>query len=107
MRSFRRVIIAGAMGLFAAAPQAAPKKAAAPQPGAAPQRRGPASLKEVPRLEDAEKEARVAAKREEEIEQLKKIIPRFEDGSPQKADLLFNLSELYWQKSKQLYAQEM
>ena len=38
---------------------------------------------------------------------LKRIIPKIEDGSPQKAELLFQLSELYWEKSKYLYRQEM
>ncbi|MBX7096329.1 MAG: tetratricopeptide repeat protein [Myxococcaceae bacterium] len=71
------------------------------------ERRGPASLKEVPKLEDAEKEALADKKRDEAIESLKKIIPKIEDGSPQRAELLFQLSELYWEKSKYLYRKEM
>ncbi len=38
---------------------------------------------------------------------MKKIIPKIEDGSPQKADLLFQLSERYWEKSKYLCRKEM
>ncbi len=70
-------------------------------------RKGPARFKDAPKLEDAEKEAIADAKRDEAIDSLKKIIPKIEDGSPQKADLLFQLSELYWEKSKYLYRREM
>ncbi|MBX7113440.1 MAG: tetratricopeptide repeat protein [Myxococcaceae bacterium] len=72
-----------------------------------PERRGPASFKDAPMLEDAEKEAIADKKRDEAIDSLKKIIPKIEDGSPQKAELLFQLSEMYWEKSKYLYRKEM
>lgn len=91
-----------------------PKKAAAPAAPAkddkkkkAAERRGPASFKDAPMLEDAEKEAIADKKRDEAIDSLKKIIPKIEDGSPQKAELLFQLSEMYWEKSKYLYRKEM
>jgi tetratricopeptide (TPR) repeat protein len=71
------------------------------------ERRGPAALKDVPKLEDAEKDAIADKKRDEAIESLKKIIPKIEDGSAQKAELLFQLSEMYWEKSKYLYVKEM
>src|SRR5437899_3267759 len=70
-------------------------------------RKGPAKFKNLPKLEDLEREKIADQKRDESIESLKKIIPKIEDGSPQKADLLFQLSELYWEKSKYLYRKEM
>jgi len=45
-------------------------------------------------------------KRDEAIEQLKQMIPGFDDASPEKPDLLFQLSEFYWEKHQYLYAQE-
>jgi cellulose synthase operon protein C len=56
---------------------------------------------------EMEKEAISDKKRDDQIESAKKIIPRIEDGNPQKADLLFQLSELYWEKSRYLYRKEM
>lgn len=70
-------------------------------------RKGPAKFKDMPKLEDVERERIADQKRDESIESLKKIIPKIEDGSPQKAELLFQLSELYWEKSKYLYRKEM
>ena len=70
-------------------------------------RRGPANFKDAPKLEDVEREKLADQKRDETIESLKKIIPKIEDGSPQKAELLFQLSELYWEKSKYLNRKEM
>lgn len=81
-------------------------KAAAKKPE---ERKGPAKLdgRETPRIEDVEKEANADKKRDEQIEAAKKIIPKIEDGNPTKADLLFQLSELYWEKSRYLYRKEM
>jgi len=45
-------------------------------------------------------------KRDEAIDQLEKLIPRFDDSNPDKPDLYFQLSELYWEKYKYLYALE-
>lgn len=70
-------------------------------------RKGPAKFKDMPKLEDLEREKIADQKREESIESLKKIIPKIDEGSPQKAELLFQLSELYWEKSKYLYRKEM
>lgn len=87
------------------------EKAQAPSAPAAKkkkaERKGPAKFSDLPKLEDAEKEALTDKKRDESIEALKKIIPKFEDGNPQKAELLFQLSELYWEKSKYLFRKEM
>ncbi|MBK7858782.1 MAG: tetratricopeptide repeat protein [Archangiaceae bacterium] len=70
-------------------------------------RKGPAKFKDLPKLEDVERERIADQKRDESIESLKKIIPKIDEGSPQKAELYFQLSELYWEKSKYLYRKEM
>ncbi len=79
----------------AAAPEAAKK--ADPE-----ERKGPAAMPTGPSVKDFDETKAAAAdkKRDEAIEALKRIIPRIEDGSPQKADLLFQLAELYWEKQK-------
>lgn len=88
--------------------KADPKATAAKKPE---ERQGPAKLdgKDASGLkqEDVEREATADKKRDEQIEAAKKIIPKIEDGNPQKADLLFQLSELYWEKSRYLYRKEM
>ena len=71
------------------------------------QRKGPAALKDIPPLEDAEREATADKKRDEQIESAKKIIGKLQDGSPQKAEMYFQLAELYWEKSKYMYRKEM
>lgn len=121
-------ILAAAVGLMAspvaaqakkkapakAAAKAAPKakvdpKAAADAAKRPEERKGPAKLdgREAVKVEDVAKEATADKKRDEQIEAAKKIIPKIEDGNPQKADLLFQLSELYWEKSRYLYRKEM
>ncbi len=72
-------------------------------------RKGPAKMdaKEAPKLEDVEKDAIADKKRDDQIDAAKKIIPKIEDGNPRKADLLFQLSELYWEKSRFLNRKEM
>lgn len=111
--------VALALSLPAVAQKKAEKKKAAPAAAEAKKdstkadskkeevRRGPAQFKEVPKLEDVERDRIADQKRDETIESLKKIIPKIEDGSPQKAELLFQLSELYWEKSKFLNRSEM
>jgi tetratricopeptide (TPR) repeat protein len=59
------------------------------------------------KAEDVEREAIADKKRDEQIESAKKIIPKIEDGNPQKSELLFQLAELYWDKSRYLYRREM
>jgi hypothetical protein len=87
-------------------PKADAKKADAKKPE---ERKGPAKFdgRDQPKIEDVEKEATADKKRDEQIESAKKIIPKIEDGNPQKADLLFQLGELYWEKSRYLYRREM
>ncbi|HZA51032.1 MAG TPA: tetratricopeptide repeat protein, partial [Myxococcaceae bacterium] len=105
--SFHRALIT-AIGVLAAADAFGPASA---QPARAPgsaakkpeERKGPSALPPAPRKEfDAAKEELADKKRDEAIEQLKRIIPRIQDGTPQKADLLFQLSELYWEKQRYL-----
>lgn len=90
-----------------AEPKADPKKAEAPKKPE--ERKGPAKLdaREQPKMEDVEREAVADKKRDEQIESAKKIIPKIEDGNPQKSELLFQLAELYWDKSRYLYRREM
>ena len=102
-------------GAAKAAPaKADPKAAAKTDPKAAAkkpdERTGPAKLdarSQAPAEADVEREAIADKKRDDQIEAAKKIIPKIEDGNPQKADLLFQLSELYWEKSRYLYRKEM
>ena len=116
------LVFAAAFGASTAAAQA--KKKADPKAGAkaapakvdprkpvvkkAEERKGPAKLDgRDSKIEDVVKEATADKKRDEQIEAAKKIIPKIEDGNPQKADLLFQLSELYWEKSSYLNRKEM
>ena len=73
--------------------------------GGKKEKEGPAGFN-TRQLSAQDRDAKADQKRDEEIEQLKKIIPKVQDG-PQKADLLFQLSELWWEKSKFVYFEEM
>lgn len=98
-------------------PPAAAKAAKPAMPGAlvekerrqGPARVSPANSKfsELPRIADERKEALADKKRDEAIEGFKRLIPKIQDGTSRKADLLYRLSELYWERSKYLYALEM
>ncbi|HEY0882374.1 MAG TPA: hypothetical protein VGD87_12615, partial [Archangium sp.] len=73
-----------------AAPKLTPTAAAAKKEA---ERQGPAKLDAkgggvAPNKDDVAKDAQADKKRDEGIDALKKIIPKFEDGNPQKADLL-------------------
>src|ERR1035437_7648706 len=57
--------------------------------------------------EDAAREVAADKKRDEEIEQLKQVIKQIPPDSGKKADLIFQLAELYYEKSKYLYSKEM
>ncbi len=77
-------------------------------PGARAPRRTPATAERsgpaVFRLDvsDAQREQLTEAKRAELIAQLERLVQRFPDDSPRKPDLLFQLGEAYWEKSKTL-----
>ncbi|RMG20341.1 MAG: gliding motility protein U [Deltaproteobacteria bacterium] len=81
---------------------------AVPEKAKKEERTGPASISEMQRSgdRDLDREALADKKRDEAIAQLKKIIPKIKDPS-QKADLLFQLAELWWEKSKFVYFREM
>lgn len=83
---------------------AAPSKstAASERPGAATPEARPAK-----KSAGASRDALADKKRDEQVDALKRIIPKFEDGNPRKAELLYQLSELYWEKSKYLFRTEM
>jgi tetratricopeptide (TPR) repeat protein len=98
------------------AAKASAEKAPSAIPGAPEEKRrnGPARMStastkfaEVPRIADSKKEALADKKRDEAIEGFKRLIPKIQDGTSRKADLLYRLSELYWEKSKYLYRLEM
>jgi cellulose synthase operon protein C len=76
---------------------------------AARSRRGPAQVdfRTIPTLPEIERESLADKKRESQIEAAKRLVPRIEDGSPQKAELLFQLAELYWERTRFLYGKEM
>ncbi|MCY1077783.1 tetratricopeptide repeat protein [Archangium lansingense] len=81
-----------------------------------PERQGPARMGPVrmgpgsdstPRIADAQKDGLADRKRDEAIEGFKRLIPKLQEGSHRRADMLYRLAELYWEKSKYLYQQEM
>ncbi len=71
-----------------------------------PSRMGPGS-DNTPRIADAQKDGLADRKRDEAIEGFKRLIPKLQEGSHRRADMLYRLGELYWEKSKYLYQQEM
>jgi tetratricopeptide (TPR) repeat protein len=75
--------------------------------GAVPagERTGPAAYRLE--LSDSQREKLTEQKREELIAQLERLTERFEDDSPRKPDLLFQLGEAYFEKSKALQRAEM
>jgi TolA-binding protein len=63
------------------------------------ERKGPAHLKAPTSEDEVQRDAAADKKRDELIEELKIIIPKIQDG-PQKADLYFQLAELWWEKAR-------
>ncbi|PTL85483.1 tetratricopeptide repeat protein [Vitiosangium sp. GDMCC 1.1324] len=72
-----------------------------------PARMGPAAMDNAPRIADGQKDELADRKRDEAIEGFKRLIPKLQEGSHRRADMLYRLAELYWEKSKYLYQQEM
>ena len=83
----------------ATAPTVAPPPASSAVGSDADERRAPAQFEWTSRPQSLDMDARADAKRDEAIAKLKKIMPSVADG-PQKAELIFRLSEMYWAKSK-------
>ena len=98
-----------ALALFALAPQshaaAALKLLPAPK-DAEDSRKGPANFKAPTSKDDVARDLATERKRDELIDELKTIIPKISEGE-QKADLYFQLAELWWEKSRYLSLQEM
>ena len=61
---------------------------------------GPSKVRAPTSEDDVARDAAADAKRDEEVTQLLQIIPNIPDEAPQKADLIFQLAELYWEKSR-------
>ncbi|HZW89293.1 MAG TPA: hypothetical protein VFF12_09465, partial [Myxococcaceae bacterium] len=85
------------LAVWAAGWAAAARAAEHPKPA---ERTGPAVFRLD--LSDAQREQLTEAKREELLAQLETLVRRFPDDSPRKPDLLFQLGEAYWEKSKAL-----
>lgn len=120
MKSFFRLLTVAALasvtgpGVAIAAPAAtaakgsdkAGAKNAKPAAPAEEERKGPASLNSGrPQLEESKRTAEADRKRDEAINELKGIIPQVAPG-PQKSELLFQLAELWIEKSKYYYFTE-
>ncbi|AKU90565.1 tetratricopeptide repeat protein [Vulgatibacter incomptus] len=87
-------------GAKAAAPKANAKGGASA--GKAEERQTPASFGGGPQLDESKRTAAADKKRDEAIAELKEIIPSIETGD-QKSELLFQLAELWIEKSKYVY----
>lgn len=87
-----------------AGPGSEAAEAAAPDPT---KRQGAAQMKVESALDskDFDRSKQADAKRDEAIEELKKLIPKAPAG--RKSEMIFRLAELYWQKSKYNYGIEM
>lgn len=72
----------------------------------ADERQAPAKFSWTVRSERDAMDERADKKRDEAILKLKKILPSIQAG-PQKAELIFRLSEMYWSKSKFKHLQAM
>jgi TolA-binding protein len=74
--------------------------------GRTPEREGPAKIP-APPAGDMAMEEQADRKRDEEIEQLRKIIPKIPRENSQRADLLFRLAERWYEKSRYVYLLEV
>ena len=96
------------LALLSASPQvrAASGLRLKPAPKEVPEgRTGPAHLKGPTSEDEVERDAAADKKRDELIAELKAIIPKIPE-SEKKADLYFQLAELWWEKARYLYLQE-
>ena len=93
--------LCGALLLFAATPgHAASALKLKPAPKEVPaERKGPAQVKAPTSEDDVERDAAADKKRDELIADLNTIIPKIPD-SERKADLYFQLAELWWEKAR-------
>jgi TolA-binding protein len=70
------------------------------------ERKGPAQLKAPTSEEEVRRDAAADKKRSELIDELKIIIPKIPEGE-RKAELYFQLAELWWEKARYLSLQEV
>lgn len=86
---------------------AEPAALAGPEAPDPTKRQGAASFKVESALDqkDFDRSKQADAKRDEAIEELKKLIPKAPGA--RKSEMIFRLAELYWQKSKYNYGLEM
>ena len=68
---------------------------------------GPSKSKFPIGSEDVARDALAEQKRDQEIEEIKRILPHLQEKAPQRADLYFQLAELYWEKSRYAALQEV
>lgn len=82
------------------------QKAEAPPPAPEEELRttGPATLKMPMSEKDFDNSAKADKKRDEAIEEIRGLLPKVR-GS-QKGELVFRLAELYWEKSRYIYAKD-
>jgi TolA-binding protein len=92
--------------LLAAAAQGASPLKLKPAPKEAEQPAGPAKLAVPTSQDDIARDAATDAKRDELIQDLQAIIPKITDGE-RKAELDFQLAELWWEKARYLALQEV
>ena len=69
------------------------------------ERKGPAHVRVPTTEDDVERSAEADKRRDEMIGELKTIIPKIPEGE-KKADLYFQLAELWWEKARYVYLQE-
>lgn len=81
-----------------AKPPVAPAAAPPPQPGY--------RLKYALDVDFSTRMDMANQKREEAIAQLKQLLPRFDEKSPEKPDLYFQLAEYHWEQFRYLYGKE-
>src|ERR1041384_22548 len=102
MRRLCALLIIVTPAAFAASPL---KLKPAPKDVETDKTKGPAHLKVPTSEEDVERDAAADKKRDELIQDLQTIIPKIPDGE-KKADLYFQLAELWWEKARYVSLQE-
>jgi TolA-binding protein len=103
MRRLFALLIAVAPAVF---PASALKLKPAPKDVETDQGKGPARFRAPSSEEEVERDAAADKKRDELIADLKTIIPKIPEGE-KKADLYFQLAELWWEKARYLSLQEV
>ena len=108
MRGIAAALVAIALVAPAAPAASAMKLKPAPKDEAADieGRKGPARVKAPTSEDDVARGEAADKKRDELIDELKTIIPRIPEGE-RKADLYFQLAELWWEKSRYVSLQEV